>query len=227
MIMNRIYFIVTILLFVSFMINGESNYDKNCKNWKVLFHHVMQCVFLISNVYGLILIDKNPYTYEDIKIFLISLYILPIIIYGIKFICYFLRIEEINLNIFLWVIYSICLFILIILPKYNGSEKIMKSQVEVVDYSESKIFDVLDKSVIGKSYCIVLKDSDGGERDFNIQTRTYKDDIIVKIYPHQEKAYLKIFSTIENFNTFFGTKYKEEKNKIYEVYLTDDIYIKD
>ena len=227
MIMNRIYIIVAILMFVSFVIYDASNNEGNCNKWKKVFHYVMQWVFFISNVLGLILININPYTYEEVKIFMIPLYGIPIMIYIVKCICYFLKIEEIWLNTFLWIVYSICLIILIISPKYISSEKILQSQVEVVDYSEIKMLDILGKSVIGKKHYIVLKYSDGAEVDFNIETRTYKDDTIVRVYPHQENAYIKTFSTIEKFNTFFGTNYQEEKNKIYEVYLTDDIYNKD
>lgn len=223
MIMNRIYIIVVILMFVSFMLFNEGN----CKKWKKTFHYVMQWIFFISNVLGLMLININPYTYEKIKMFMIALYAMPIMIYIVKCICYFLKLEEISLNLFLWIGYIICFIILIITPKYSSSEKVLKSQADVVDYSEIKMLDIFGKSVIGKNHYIVLKHSDGAETDFDIETRTYKDDTIVRLYPHQEKAYIKTFSTIEKSNTFFGTIYEEEKNRVYEIYLTDDIYNKD
>lgn len=231
MIINRIYLLVAILTLVSAMIYIGCN-EPN-KGLVSRIHSIIQVIFFGCNVLSLVFIEKNLYKQEggvlkNSNLIMVVLYCVPIIVYIIHFICHLL--EEQRPSTFMticWATYMMCCVLLISIPKCIDSKEILIERANIISYSENEVKSTfISDSIEGIDYVIVKQSSDGEVTNSIIDTRTYRDNNdIVKLYLHQEKSYIEKYKTVEENFLFFGFFYESEKEeKIYKIYLTDDMY---
>lgn len=232
---NVIYFIVAILMFISWTqyFGNESNAGK----WNKRFHSIMQIIFFISNVVCLALWRQNEYwrlaigkstTNENVTISMAYIICgIPIIIYIIEVICYLLKKKTESVVAILWFIYTVLFTasVFFVNPCIESKE-IIQEHKNVVRYREEVVKSTfLNDSINGIDYMIKQQDLDGREEDNIIKTRTWDDDIKVEVYPHQKSSYIEKCITEERHITFFGNIYEESKDEIlYKIYLSDDMY---
>lgn len=227
MIMNRIYVIVTFLMFF-FFISGSNEENKKEKSWKNRFYLFIKISFLVVNILEIVFVNKNPYKQENILItvMMILVYSIPIIVYLEKFICYLMKKKTDENFEILWFLYIFCFLILIFVPKEVKTEEVLQEKTKIVMYNENKV--VSFNNIFEGIDFIVVKQSFTGETEEKIiKTRPHKRDNKVEIYLHQKDSYIEEYANFETDITFLGTiNTIEKKEKGYKIYLTDDMYEK-
>lgn len=224
--MNFVYAVVTLLTFFSFI--NYINCNEPSKGWVKQIHFIMQVIFFIANLIGLLFINENPYKQENtaITFLMYLLYIIPILIYVIQFFEYMREQKSIDKPVF-WAIYLVCFIILLIVPKQINSEKILPEKADILSYSEYEVKSTfLNDSIEGTDYVIVIETSKGEIIKQIIETRTYRENNdIVRLHLHQKNSYIEEYVTKETYLYFIGFTNKQIKEeKIYEIYLTDNMY---
>ena len=221
---NTIYLIVAILTFISwtkYVVNEQLVAEIRTKR----FFYVMKVVFLITNIICLALVKHIEYfKFKRPEIFGYILFGIPIIIYIVDFISFILKKE--NILQILWGIYFVLLTLCVFTPSCIKNEDILQESQFIVSYREEIVkSNFLSNSVQGIDYIIKQQNSAGREKEEIIKTRTYKDEVNVEIYPHQESSYIEKYINVETYISFFGNKFEKNTDKIiYKIYLTDELY---
>lgn len=225
---NLFYATVTMLLFLS-SFDYHIIQGKPSKGWIKRRHISLQIIFFIVNLLELILINKNPYKQDNIKItfMMYVLYAIPVVLYIIQFYCYKQKKIKGCSIIIGWLIYFLIFMLLCASPKKMGSEEILKESNNIISYNENEVKSrFFNNSVEGIDYIIVSESSDGKTEKMIIKTRTYltKNDEI-ELYLHQKESRIEEYVTVEkNFYFSGSTKIEEKETKTYKIYLTDDMY---
>lgn len=231
---NTIYLIVAILMFISW--TQYFGNEQQAGIWIKRFYYVMKGVFLISNIIFLIALKKNEYfeyavfkstnTGEILLSIGYILFVIPIIIYIVDLISFLLKRKVLSSIYILWIVYLVVLIVSIVYSPCIKSENVIQERESIVSYREEVVKSTfISDSVDGIDYIIKQQNSDGREKDEIIKTRTYKDEVKVEIYPHQESSYIEKYITVETHIRFFGNVYEKGTDKtIYKIYLTDELY---
>lgn len=223
--MNLIYLIVTVLMFISFIIYIGNNQPE--KGWKKRFHSIMQVIFFIINLLSLIFIGENTYKPDDTfeRCVMVAVYAIPVVIYIISFICY-LKKRDIDLVV-PWFFYIMCFMAVISMSKLTNSEEVLQEKAKIISYQENQVKSTfINNSVEGIDYVIVKETLDGEVIKDIIKTRTYSEDCdMVKLHLHQNNSQIEEYAIVETYDYYLGfTSKKVREERIYEIYLTDDMY---